>query len=382
MEKDLKILKFKTLANGSKYFSLFEKHIPTLNAGNSVYLYMLGNLPCICEIIQKNPNAKYFIHDSDEVINAVKLVLDGYDISKTVDVYDIDMKFDCIIMNPPYQRNLHLKILAEAIKHLKDEKSVCVNLSPVRWLQDPLVKEKKSTDYKRFEESVSKHLTNVEIVSTKTVNTIFGIWICNDIAIYCCAKDAVCSFDYAHKVIDEYLGNGKSIFYKVFDFCKKSNLTKHIEFNLKGISVKFNTCSGWHTLVSKNHSHPYIDGKTLDGRTYADCAFKRKDVDGNKQEHSTINFSSINEAENFIKSVQTDFYMFVNLLTKRGMNVSLMALPWLGDVINPRTGLKGYESKWTDKDFYQFFNITPEEQKIIEDTMSSKTPLLSMRSNA
>ena len=118
MEKDLKILKSKTLADGSKYFSLFEKHIPVLNAGNSVYLYMLGNLPCICEIIKKNPNAKYFIHDSDEVINAVKLVLDNIDISKTVDVYDIDMKFDCIIMNPPYQKNLHLKILAEAIKHL------------------------------------------------------------------------------------------------------------------------------------------------------------------------------------------------------------------------------------------------------------------------
>lgn len=45
------------------------------------------------------------------------------------------MIFDCIIMNPPYNRNLHLKILAEAIKHLKDDNSVCVNLSPVGKLQ-------------------------------------------------------------------------------------------------------------------------------------------------------------------------------------------------------------------------------------------------------
>ena len=30
------------------------------------------------------------------------------------------MKFDCIIMNPPYKRNLHLKILDEAIKHLNE----------------------------------------------------------------------------------------------------------------------------------------------------------------------------------------------------------------------------------------------------------------------
>ena len=372
MEKDLKILKSIALANGSKYFGLFEKHIPTLNAGSSVYLYMLGNLPCICEIIQKNPASKYFICDTDEVFNAVQIVLDGYDISKAVDMYDndIDMKFDCIIMVPSYQRNLHLKVLAEAIKHLKDEKSVCVNLSPVRWLQDPLAKEKKSTDYKRFEKSVSRHLTNVEIVSTTTVNTIFGIWIFTDLAIYCCAKNAVCSFDYEHKLIDEYLGNRKDIFYKIYDFCKKSNMSKHIEFNLNGISVKFNCLFGGYKLVSSNHSHPYINGYTEDGKSYADCAFKKKDVDENKQNQSTVKFNSIAQAKNFIMSVQTKFYMFVNSLTKRDVNVSLIALPWMGDSINPRTGLKGYESEWTDEDFYQFFNITDDEKKIIEDTMA------------
>ena len=42
----------------------------------------------------------------------------------------------------------------------------------------------------------------------------------------------------------------------------------------------------------------------------------------------------------------------------------------MGDAINPRTGLKGYLSDWTDEDFYQYFNITSEEQKIIEDTMA------------
>lgn len=44
------------------------------------------------------------------------------------------MKFDHIIMNPPYCRNLHLKILNEAICYSDD----VVNLSPIRWLQDPI----------------------------------------------------------------------------------------------------------------------------------------------------------------------------------------------------------------------------------------------------
>jgi hypothetical protein len=41
----------------------------------------------------------------------------------------------------------------------------------------------------------------------------------------------------------------------------------------------------------------------------------------------------------------------------------------MGDCINPRTGLKGYESEWTDEDFYTYFNITKEEQELIEKTM-------------
>ena len=44
-------------------------------------------------------------------------------------------------------------------------------------------------------------------------------------------------------------------------------------------------------------------------------------------------------------------------------------LPFLGDVINPRTSLKGYTSEWTDDDLALYFNITPEEQEEIEKTM-------------
>lgn len=48
------------------------------------------------------------------------------------------MEFDHIIMNPPYCRNLHLKILNEAVKHSDDV--VCIH--PARWLEDALWKEK------------------------------------------------------------------------------------------------------------------------------------------------------------------------------------------------------------------------------------------------
>ena len=45
-------------------------------------------------------------------------------------------------------------------------------------------------------------------------------------------------------------------------------------------------------------------------------------------------------------------------------------IPYMGDCVNPRTGLKGYLSEWTDDDFYKYFGITDDEKKIIEDTMA------------
>ena len=41
----------------------------------------------------------------------------------------------------------------------------------------------------------------------------------------------------------------------------------------------------------------------------------------------------------------------------------------MGDAINSHTGKKGYESEWTDEDFYKYFGITEAEQKLIEETM-------------
>ena len=101
------------------------------------------------------------------------------------------MKFDYIIQNPPYKRGLHLKILAEAIKHLEDEKSVCVNLSPSQYLQDPLAKIKKSSDYTRFKDSVSKYIFAFELYKKQEMSKAFNIAVNTDLAIYVCNKDAV-----------------------------------------------------------------------------------------------------------------------------------------------------------------------------------------------
>ena len=102
------------------------KRVLLLGLGHWLYAsWLKAEHPEIEEIVMmENAQLQFLLKDIES--------LDGYNIvyvedNKYLDkLKEMEMKFDCIIMNPPYQRNLHLKILAEAIKHLKDD-GICVN---------------------------------------------------------------------------------------------------------------------------------------------------------------------------------------------------------------------------------------------------------------
>ena len=102
-------------ANGNAYFKLFEKHVPrNLSLDNVVLLYKLDNLPCIYKLVNMNSKAHYVVVSNDAVNTALQSVLDktiNVKYIKEFDFKETDMTFDAIVMNPPYQRNLHLKIL-------------------------------------------------------------------------------------------------------------------------------------------------------------------------------------------------------------------------------------------------------------------------------
>ena len=88
-------------------------------------------------------------------------------------------KFDIAIMNPPYDGNLHLKILEKVIPIANK----VINISPIRWLQDPLAKYKKNSDYIEFENSISKKIDDIEIVKSEVANKLFNISF-GDLGIY------------------------------------------------------------------------------------------------------------------------------------------------------------------------------------------------------
>ena len=268
------------------------------------------------------------------------------------------MKFDCIIQNPPFKRNLHLKILAEAIKHLKNETSTCVNLSPVRWLQDPLAKYKKNSDWHRFQESVSKHIESLDSIDAAEATEIFGAGFWNNIAIYAIKNNNFSYYENYNKKFNESFGS----------LIEKIGIPLFLK-NLAGVSTVWdnylkNDDFPYFVKCSRVHGHP---GKNDE----FDCITPRLDlvfnVKGN--EGREVYFKDKQQAINFFNTMNLCFYKFLKKLDCYPRDDFNKGLPWLGDTINPRTGKKGYTGEWTNEDLYKFFNITPDEQKIIESTM-------------
>ena len=353
----------KLMADGAKYFKLFEKHIPTGISGN-VLIMSIGNLDCLGKMMSLNKDAKYTVVENSRIIKCLSKLFDGeLDIegieNDGLDLYNIikelDMKFDCIIMNPPYQRNLHLKILAEAIKHLKDEKSVCVNLSPVRWLQDPLAIHKTGSDYKKFENTISKHIQSLDLFDAKLAQQMFNSAQYENLGIYTCNLDG--GYDYT-----KMMKFNCQVKQKVFD----NVILPTYLGKMKSLS-DIRTAEGnpdfsrFYVILPMGHGH-------VGAADYYDLISPKKELARRTNvKHNgnigtglgTANFDTDVEAENFRLSLGTTFVKFCVSLVKTNIRNPYWAIPLMHDYIEP----------WTDERFYKFFNITPEEQKVIEETM-------------
>ena len=92
------------------------------------------------------------------------------------------MTYDFILMNPPYDKNLHLKIVEQSIPMLTDD-GILVNLSPIRWLQDPLAKYKKSSDWYKFKE-VRERIERLVHIDKFVAAKMFDIGSGLDLGVY------------------------------------------------------------------------------------------------------------------------------------------------------------------------------------------------------
>ena len=231
-------------------------------------------------------------------------------------------KIDFILMNPPYNKDLHLKFLEKTIE-IADN---VINISPHDWLTNKFAKTEKSKFRRYFREKYSKYIEDLEIISPEDFNKYFGTsnWFGVAIEVF---KENAKGID-----PDKFLNNDmllNKIINKIHTLPSlRSKFTRRIDNELF-VPVRL-TSHGYLNYVERDYS-------------------KIKSKAG-------ILFNSENEVKNFIDSFDTWLYKYLEKSEWQGSENSA-SVPYLGDYTKP----------WTNERLYRLFNITKEEQKIIKD---------------
>ena len=238
------------------------------------------------------------------------------------------MKFDYVVMNPPYERNLHLKFLEKVIK-VADK---TVNISPVRWLQDPFARYLPSTDLAKFEDSVAKHIESLRIYKGEKASNFFKAGFVMDIGIYVCSDKG--GYDYSHsnplinKVVEKTILQSWAPY--SYDKQSKKSQKKYV-LNVSGI----------HSASSK---YPLMN------QTYE----KQLEVkEPNPKSHNANNcglfsFDTDEERRIFYECYNTPFMRWHCSLWKIDVNSNTRKIPYFGDYTKP----------WTNARFCEYFGIT------------------------
>ena len=242
------------------------------------------------------------------------------------------MKLDKIIMNPPYSRNLHLKILSHLIKLYSDAE--IVNLSPIRWLQDPLAEYKKNSDWKKFED-IREKIESLETIDASLAHDLFDIQH-SDLGIYHLSKKS--SGFKRDTSLD-------AIMKKILDKSSEDSFKSHITFDRTGVFIDVLDLYGG--IIGKGSGFVKPLGyERKQSSTSKGCA------DG----WHCIKFDTKEEAENFYDACNTKIYYFIFEKVRSYLRLLMEYVPFMPT----------YEHLWTDEMLYEYFGLNDEEIDIIE----------------
>ena len=264
---------------------------------------------------------------------------------------DKHLKFDVAIMNPPYDGNLHLKILEKVIP-IADK---VVNISPVSQLVNCVntFKDGKN-DTKKYFAGIGKHLKSCgKIFSIEEALQIFtSARITNPLAIQV--------YEISYNSIEECervnSHNGmKAIVKKVYDYSHDvDNIENHLESNKKdGYRIKFGRIGGGTWTAFRPHTldafkEVIYDGLLTDGRPHWQMCSVNQYTKKTEELPESLPFTTKAEAQNFIDSYNTKFLKTCLGFLHVDMHIHPEYLPYMPDYTQP----------WTDKRFCEYFGIT------------------------
>lgn len=251
-------------------------------------------------------------------------------------------KIDLIIMNPPYDKNLHLKILENVIPMAKK----VVNISPIRWLQDPLAKYKKNSDYNKFENSICKKIENLEIIDSNTASVLFGAIFIMNLGIYTIGRGEYNYKQYENSIIDKILSTMPDNMNKHLLMSIPNNWSLVMSLMAGGSGGRLATTSYWNNDYDRT---VYFNNKRKDGLTYKE--YRETTCWGNnksKAEAYHLEFDTEEELKNFYNSLQTKVFRYLFTQTLVDIHPHPEFYMYMNDYTQP----------WTDKRFCEYFGIT------------------------
>lgn len=324
--------------------------------GKNVLLLSLNSPYYTKKLLERYPNVNSIsLIEDDKLRNLYKF--NNYKINKIFyeneeDIIEklkgISMKFDLIIMNPPYDgnKNLYGELTLEAKQHAKEV--VC--LSPyLNYLNNS---QKKSNH--EVANKLMPFLESYELIDPKTFDA--------------CFDKKLCIFHFVdnpknHPDINEIYWNEfsnpmltKSIITKMTNYSEHcySHIINKNKFDDYSLKVAFSGIRG----------HRYAGIPSWDWTTI---------LDDEKMVNFTLNsnskgdlmgfpFSSKDECKHFVKYINSDIFEYMILVQKNSMNTD----KWLFKII---PYLPTYEKEWTDQEIAAEIGLTNEELDYIYSEM-------------
>lgn len=252
------------------------------------------------------------------------------------------MHFDIAIQNPPYDRNLHLKVLEQVLK-VADK---VINISPVRWLQDPFAPYINKSDYNKFEKSVSKHIKNIQFIPAKEATQLFGdASFTMNLGIY--ELDANGGWNYQHndplvtKIVEKTMESNWMPFNQKKFYQDGCIQRKPYALNLCGFGgsgsteLDIITCRSYKEQINTqltNRTSVFTGGVGVSSTHFE--------------------FDSEEERRNFYECYNHPFMKWTYRLWKSDVNVKAWKVPYFDY----------YDHAWDYEDFFTWFGLTPKER--------------------
>ena len=248
------------------------------------------------------------------------------------------MKFDVAIMNPPYDRNLHLKILEAVIPHAEK----VVNISPVRWLQDPFAPYLTRSDYCKFENSISKHIKDLEVISAKNATELFQeASFTMNLGIYTCDSEGGWNYRHDDPLVNKIVTKTMENSWAPYNFKRLTAGEKAYSINIAGI----HSATAKYAFVCNTYEAQLKTGMP-------------KDFNGGRN-GAHFSFDTEEERRNFYDCYTQPFMQWHASLWKSDVNMNTFKIPYFGD----------YKTPWTNEKFKAYFELTDDEWARIEREM-------------